>query len=214
MSKVPYSSAVGSLCMSWFALDRPNIAHCCFALYGLSGERTLVCREAYFLLPYRGLGLIYRGKDDCYVARYSYSDFLADFDIRKSLTCYVFTVGSALVSWIATLLSSVALSTTEIEYMSLTKAAKGEIWLKGLLDDMGFYQDQAVIFCDGLSAICLAKDQVNHERTKHIDVRYHFLRLKRRVKKTDDNLADALTKPVSFNKFRHCLDLLNIDNWR
>ena len=73
------------------------------------------------------------------------------------------------------------------------------------------------LVCDSLRAICLAKDQVHHERTKHLDVRYHFIRSERRVKvkkvKTDDNPADALTKPVSLNKFKHCLDLLNIDSW-
>lgn len=69
------------------------------------------------------------------------------------------------------------------------------------------------MLCDSLSAICVAKDQVHHERTKHIDIRYHFLRDEMRieVKKvgTADNLADVFTKPVPHNKFKHCLELLN-----
>ncbi|GKD00750.1 retrotransposon protein, putative, ty1-copia subclass, partial [Tanacetum coccineum] len=64
----------------------------------------------------------------------------------------------------------------------------------------------------------LAKDQVYHDRTKHIDVRYHFIRSERRIKVkkigTQDNCADVFTKPVPLSKFRHCLDLLNIDNWK
>jgi hypothetical protein len=215
MSKVPYSSAVGSL-MYVMVCTRPDIAH---VVSVVSGKEHWVAVKRIFryLRGTADVGLIYGGKGESFVAGYSDSDYAADLDTRRSLTGYVFTVGSALVSWKATLQSSVALSTTEAEYMALTEAAKEGIWLKGLLDDMGFRQDQAVIFCDSLSAICLAKDQVHHERTKHIDVRYHFLRSEKRVKvkkvKTDDNPADALTKPVTLNKFRHCLDILNIGSW-
>ena len=67
-----------------------------------------------------------------------------------------------------------------------------------------------------LFLLVLAKDQVHHDRTKHIDVRYHFLRSEKRivVKKvgTADNPADMFTKPVPVRKFKHCLDLLNVDS--
>ena len=65
--------------------------------------------------------------------------------------------------------------------MALTEAAKEGIWLKGLVSDFGLPQAQATICCDSLSAIYLAKDQVDHERTKHIDIRYHFLRSEKRI---------------------------------
>ncbi|GJV82289.1 hypothetical protein Tco_1522187 [Tanacetum coccineum] len=137
----------------------------------------------------------------------------ADLDARRSLIGYVFTIGNSVVSWKATLQPSVALSTTEAEYMALTEAAKEGIWLKGLIEDLGFPQDQATVFCDSMSAICLAKDQIYHDRTKHIHVRYHFIRSERRIKVkkigTEDNPADVFTKPVPLSKFRHCLDLLN-----
>ncbi|XP_047339102.1 stemmadenine O-acetyltransferase-like [Impatiens glandulifera] len=67
--------------------------------------------------------------------------------------------------------------------MALTKAAKEGIWLKGLVIELGLHHDQASVYCDSLSAIFLTKDQVHHERTKHIDVRYHFLRSEKRIKK-------------------------------
>ncbi|GJV23962.1 hypothetical protein Tco_1376657 [Tanacetum coccineum] len=118
----------------------------------------------------------------------------------------------------ATLQPSVALSTTKAEYMALTEATKEGILLKGLIEDLGFPQDQATVFCDSMSAICLAKDQVYHDRTKHIDVHYHFIHTERRIKvkkiSTEDNPADVFTKPVPLSKFCHCLDLLNIDNWK
>ncbi|KAJ4720887.1 Retrovirus-related Pol polyprotein from transposon TNT 1-94 [Melia azedarach] len=160
------------------------------------------------------VGLIYRGDTQCLMTGFSDSDYAGDVDSRRSMTGYVFTLGSSVVSWKATLQPTVTLSTTEAEYMALTEAAKEGIWLKGLVSDLGLYHDQAIVYCDSLSAICLAKDQVHHERTKHIDVRYHFLRSEKRIKVnkvgTADNPADMFTKPVPHSKFQHCLDLLNV----
>ena len=101
--------------------------------------------------------------------------------------------------------------------MAITEAVKEAIWLQGLLDDLGVGQKQVTVFCDSQSAIHLAKNQVYHARTKHIDVRYRFAReiieeggvLVQKIK-TDDNPADMLTKVVTTIKFNHCLDLINI----
>ena len=101
--------------------------------------------------------------------------------------------------------------------MAITEAVKEAIRLQGLLDDLGVGQKQVTVFCDNQSAIHLAKNQVYHARTKHIDVRYHFVReiikegavLLQKIK-TDDNSADMLTKVVTTIKFNHCLDLINI----
>jgi len=71
--------------------------------------------------------------------------------------------------------STVALSTTEVEYMTMTEVMKEAIWLQRLLDDLGIYQDLLKINFDSMSAIYLAKNQVYHARTKHIDVRFHFV---------------------------------------
>ncbi|GMP53679.1 hypothetical protein CsSME_00019075 [Camellia sinensis var. sinensis] len=113
--------------------------------------------------------------------------------------------------------STVALSTTEAEYMAVTEAFKEAIWLHGLIEDLGIVQKHVEVFCDSQSAICLAKNQVHHARTKHIDVRFHFIReivnegdiLLQKIG-TADNPADMLTKVVSGIKFQHCLDLVNI----
>ena len=164
------------------------------------------------------MGLIYGSDSSCDLAGYADSDYATDLDSRRSITGYAFTIGKCIVNWKPTLQPTVALSTTEAEYMALTEAAKEGIWLKGLVSDLGYPQEKAIIFCDSLSAICLAKDQVHHERTKHIDVRYHFLRSEDRVKvlkvDTKDNPADIMTKPVPKSKFMHCLDLLNVDSWK
>ncbi|KAA0052062.1 copia LTR rider [Cucumis melo var. makuwa] len=113
---------------------------------------------------------------------------------------YVFTLDGSVVSWKTTLHPTVTLSTSEVEYMALTEATKDEIWPRDLVGDVGLCHDQAIVYCDSLSAICLTKDQVYHERTMNIDMRYHSLRSEHRVKVikigTIDNLANMFTKPI------------------
>ena len=218
MSRVPYASAVGSL-MYAMVCTRPDLAHSVSVVSRFMSQPgkkhwQAVKRIFRYLKGTSDLGLIYRGDIQCLVTGYSDSDYAGDVDSRRSMTGYVFTLGVSVVSWKATLQPTVSLSTTEAEYMALTEAAKGGIWLKGLVSDLGLCHDQAIVYCDSLSAICLAKDQVHHERTKHIDVRYHFLRNEKRIKVnkvgTADNPADMFTKSVPHSKFQHCLDLLNV----
>ena len=85
--------------------------------------------------------------------------------------------GSA-VSWKSSLQHVVALSTTEAEYLALTEAVKESFWLKGLAAEFRLGQKSVSIGCDSSSALCLAKHQVFHERSKHIDVRLYFIREK------------------------------------
>ena len=78
------------------------------------------------------------------------------------------------------------LSTIEVEYMALTEVAQEGIWLKRLINELGLHHDQAIVYCDSQSAICLAKDQVHHEMTKHIDMRYYLLRSEEREEDKGD----------------------------
>ena len=144
-------------------------------------------------------------------------DFVGDFDKRKSLIGYVFTLSDSVINWKATLQSTVALSTTEAEYMATTEAVKETIWLKGLVGDLGLQQDDFVVYCDNQSAIHLTKNPMYHERSKHIAVKYNFICETISegivvVKKVAiaDNPADMMTKPVPLHKFKHCLDLIGI----
>ena len=72
--------------------------------------------------------------------------------------------------------SSVALSTTKLEYMAIVEATKESLWLIGLVKELGIQQDGVQLYCDSQSAIYLAKNQVHHAKTKHIDVRFHKIR--------------------------------------
>ena len=143
-------------------------------------------------------------------AGYVYSDYAGDLDKRRSLTGYVFTIGGCAISWKDTLQSTVTLSTTEAEYMTVTEAWKEALWLKGLFGELGNQLQISTLFCDNQSTTFLTKDQMFYEKTKHIDVRYHFVReiIARGdivVSKvgTQDNPADMMTKSLLIAKFVH-----------
>ncbi|GJW06494.1 hypothetical protein Tco_1568917 [Tanacetum coccineum] len=145
------------------------------------------------------------------------SDYAKDPDKGRSITGYAFLVQGCVVSWKATLQHVVALSTTEAEYMALTEAVKEAIWLRGLLEELGVKLNTVAVNCDNQGAIHLSRNHVFHERTKHINVRYHFIRevLEAKTVKvlkvgTEHNAADALTKVVPGRKLQHCLKLLRV----
>ncbi|GJW92965.1 hypothetical protein Tco_0172637 [Tanacetum coccineum] len=117
----------------------------------------------------------------------------------------------------ATLQHVVALSTTEVEYMALTEAVKEIIWHKGLLIELGINLRLVVVNCDNQGAIHLSRNVMFHERTKHINVRYHLIReimesREIKVEKigTEDNAADAFTKVVLGPKFKYCMEILGV----
>ncbi|KAG8499322.1 hypothetical protein CXB51_005880 [Gossypium anomalum] len=151
------------------------------------------------------------------VIGYVDADFAEDLDRRRSLTCYIFTIGGCAISWKVTLQTIVALSTTEAEYMAITRACKEAIWLKGLFSELNEDLQISTVFCDRQSAIFFTKDQMFHERTKHIDVRYHFVRdiiacgdiIVSKIS-THENPADMMTKSLPITKFEHYLNLVGV----
>ena len=101
--------------------------------------------------------------------------------------------------------------------MAVAEACKELVWLKGLFAELCGDDSCINLFCDSQSAICLTKDKMFHERTKHIDVKYHYVRdvvaqgkLKVCKISTHDNPADMLTKSVTVAKFELCSSLVGI----
>ncbi|GKC60900.1 zinc finger, CCHC-type containing protein [Tanacetum coccineum] len=190
MSKVPYVNVVGSL-MYLMVSIRPDIAYAV----------TVVSR--------------YLANPD--VTGFVDSDYAKDSDKGRSITGYAFLVQGCVVSWKAMLQHVVALSTIEAEYMALTVDVKEAIWLRGLLEELGIELNTVAVNYDNQGAIHLSWNHVFHERTKHINVRYHFIRevLEAKTVKvlkvgTEHNVADALTKVVLGLKLQHCLEFLNV----
>ncbi|MCO5566647.1 hypothetical protein L7F22_020324 [Adiantum nelumboides] len=145
------------------------------------------------------------------------SDMAGDVDTRKSTSGYVFTLAGGAVSWCSRLQKIVALSTTEAEYISATEASKEAIWLARLCSDFDLPDKAPMLGCDSQSAIYLAKNAMFHARTKHIDVRYHFIRevledgLITLVKvHTSQNPADALTKCLPKAQHQLCIQMVGV----
>ena len=108
---------------------------------------------------------------------YTDADMASDLDGRKSTSRYLFTFAKGAVLWQSKLQKCVALSTTKTEYIAANEASKEMLWLKQFLQELGLKQDGYVVNCDGQSAIDLSKNSMNHSRSKHIEVRYSWLRL-------------------------------------
>ena len=99
-----------------------------------------------------------------------------DKDRRRSTTEYVFTIGGTTVSWISKLQKVVSLSTIGVEYVVATEASKEMIWLQRFMEELGKKQENNRLYCDSESAIHLEKNSAFHSKTKHIQLRYHFIR--------------------------------------
>ena len=131
----------------------------------------------------------------------------------------MFDMAGGSVLWSAKKQPMVALSTVEAEYMAASNATKEAIWLRVLLEDLGYPQPNAtVIRVDNQGCIALARNPVAHSRAKHIDIRHHFLRERVEMKEVDlrycstkNMLADIFTKPLpreTFEKFRDALGVM------
>ncbi|KAE8730408.1 BTB/POZ domain-containing protein NPY2 [Hibiscus syriacus] len=207
LRKVPYPSVVGSL-MYAMVCTRPDISQAVGVvsryMHDPGNEHWEVVKWILrYILNTVDVGLVFQQdkQDGQCVVGYCDSDYAGDLDKRRSTTGYVFTFTKAPVSWKSTLQSTVALSTTEAEYMSITEVVKEAIWLQGLFGELGMEQKHIKVHCDSQSVIHLAKNQVYHARTKHIDVRYHFVReileecgvIIQKIR-TTENPADMLKK--------------------
>lgn len=214
MAKVPYASAIGSL-MYAMVCTRPDIGHAVGVVSRFMSNPGKAHWEAVkWILRYlRGTTekCLYFGKGELQVQGFVDADFGGEVDHRRSTTGYIFTVGTTAVSWMSQIQKIVALSTTEAEYVAVTEASKELIWLQGLLTELGFIQEKSVLHSDSQSAIHLAKNSAFHSRTKHIDLRYHFIRslledemLTLEKIQGSKNPADMLTKVVTIDKLKLC----------
>ena len=145
------------------------------------------------------------------------ADWAGDLDQRRSTSGYVFRLFGGAVSWMSKRQSVVALSTTEAEYMASTHASKEAVWLQRLCSSMGLVQRVIRIYCHSQSDFFLAKNRAYHSKTKHIDVQYNFVRDIIEDKRvllvkvdTLKNVADALTKSVSTQKFSWCRETMGV----
>jgi len=154
------------------------------------------------------LGLWYSSGSSLSLRGFSDSDFAGCRVKHKSTsgTCQFF--GTSLVSWSSRKQASVSLSTTEAEYIAAASCYSQLLWMKATLRDFGLQFGRVPLLVDSTSAISVAKNPVLHSRTKHIDVRFHFLRDSYEKWEidlvhvlTENQLADIFTKPLETSAF-------------
>jgi hypothetical protein len=154
---------------------------------------------------------------------YSDSDYAGCKVDRKSTSGGCHLLGRSLMSWSSKKQNSVALSTAEAEYIAAGACCAQILYMKQTLLDYGVVLEKVPLLCDNESAVKLANNPVQHSRTKHIDIRHHFL--KDHVAKNDislegvrseDQLADIFTKPLdeaTFCRLRNELNVLDFSNF-
>ncbi|KAJ2994795.1 hypothetical protein NUW54_g7491 [Trametes sanguinea] len=220
MRRVPYKEAIGSLMYAAMG-TRPDIAFAVSTLAQFSQNPgwphwEAVKRVFRYLLGTKNLSLIYGGE------RRGLEGFVdadgASQEHRRAITGYVFLVDGGAISWSSKKQELVTLSTAESEYVAATHAAKEVIWLRRLIGEVFRpLSEPTPLYSDSKSAIALTQDGSYHARTKHIDIRYHFIRYSIEAGSirliycpTDSMVADTLTKALPSVKAKHFATALGL----
>jgi Reverse transcriptase (RNA-dependent DNA polymerase) len=218
-----YAQLVGSL-MYLSICTRPDISQAVGALARYMTKPTSTHWQAAkgvlrYLNGTSTYGIIFGGNASLDLMAYCDADYAGDLDSRRSTTGYVFILNGGAISWSSRLQQTVAVSTTEAEYMAAAAAIKEALWLRSLLHSLHLDIPTININADSQGAIKLLKNPVFSMRSKHIDVIYHFARERVARKdvtftyiKTDHMVADLLTKPVPAIKFNFCRNEMGIDD--
>ncbi|KAL8139011.1 hypothetical protein V2J09_005012 [Rumex salicifolius] len=217
-----YRSIIGSL--RYLVNTRPDLAYFVGVVSRyMEAPTTAHMMAVKQILRYvRGtvdMGCVYRkeqGNED--LVGYSDSDMAGDKDDRKSTSGIVFFLGESPITWVSQKQRIVALSSCEAEYIAAIGGACQGIWLKRLMESLrGDTKLKPILKVDNKSAIALAQNPVHHERSKHIDTRYHFIRecvengnVKLEYTKTETQLADILTKPLGRQRFAELRDKIGV----
>lgn len=227
MAQYPYRECLGSIMYGQIA-TRPDLSFAVSSLSKVSANPGMVHWKALMhvlgyikgTLHYR---ILYGGKGFTSITPYGYvdSDFAACPDTRRSCSGHVFIQAGGPTAWGAQYQPTVALSTTEAEYMSLTRSARQILWMYSGMSEIGFEQPKpAMLYGDNAGSIALTKNTKGNSRVKHIDIRHHYIR--ERVEEgdiaveyvpTEDNIADLFTKSLGrVAHHKHCLALRLCDD--
>jgi hypothetical protein len=174
-----YRSMIGSLL--YLTPSRPDIAFsvgvCArFQANPKESHLTVVKRIIRYVNDTLLYGIWYSRETNLVVAGYSDADWAGNADDRKSTSGGCFYVGNNLVACMSKKQASISHSTAEAEYIAASSCCTQLLWMKTLLGDYRFSQDTMIINYDNTNAINISKNPVQHSRTKHIDIRHHFLR--------------------------------------
>ena len=221
LNNIPYQQAVGSL-LFLSQGTRPDIA---FSVNDVSWFNTnyniahwkAVKRIFRYLKNTINYKLCYTFTDKNELRGYSDADWASDLDKRRSCTGYVFNLSNAAIAWKSSRQKTVALSSTEAEYMALSSTIQEAVWLAQLSNELGSPLKPITVYCDNRSTIELSKKDGYKPRTKHIDIRYHYVRdlikqglINVEFLSTNKMVADSLTKAVTKEKTEYCANLMGL----
>ena len=220
-----YRSFIGKLMYAMVG-SRPDIAFAVsklgqFACNPTSKHLKLAKKVLCYLKGTADKGIVYlKHKKNLVLDAYSDADWGGCKTTRRSTTGGLFRINGSLVSWSSKRQPTVALSSTEAEYMAATQATKEVVWLRRFLSEVNHEQPTpTIIYEDNNGAIELSKNPIDHVRTKHIDIQYHFVREKVDAKEvklihvpTKDQLADLMTKALVTTKFTELVNRMGLVN--
>ncbi|XP_075504384.1 secreted RxLR effector protein 161-like [Primulina tabacum] len=215
-----YRGLIGSLL--YLTASRPDImfAVCICARFQsnpkqshyIAGKRILK-----YLKGTQNLGLWYPKDSSFNLIGYSDADYAGCKLDRKSTSGFCQFLGDRLISWFSKKQTSIATSTAEAEYLAVGSCCSQILWIQQQLKDYGIQASESPIFCDNTSAIAITQNPVLHSRTKHIDIRHHFIRdhvQKKNIRleyiPTDQQAADIFTKSLPENKFSYFRNTLGL----
>jgi hypothetical protein len=221
-----YRSMIGSLL--YLCASRPDImlSLCMCARFQANPKKVhvrAVKRIMRYLVYTPKFGLWYPKGSTLDLIGYSDADWAGCKIDRKSTLGTCQFLGRSLVSWASKKQNSVALSTTEAEYITAGHSCAQLLWMRQTLRDYGYKLSKVPLLCDNESAIRMADNPIEHSRTKHIDIRYHFLRdhqqkgdIEIAYVNTQNHLANIFTNTLdekTFSKLRNELNVLDSRNF-
>lgn len=221
IDQTQYQSLIGTL-MYLAISTRPDILHSVskMAQRNADPRKNHMVQLKHILRYLKGtidLKLIYQPEGN-QLEGYVDSDWGGNSVDRKSYTGFIFYFGGSPITWESRKQKSVALSSTEAEYMAASEASKEAIYLKRLLAELNASnEDTVTLHIDNQGAQKLAENPVHHKRSKHIDIRFHHIRdlvqnkeVKLEYCPTADMIADVLTKNLAKVKHMKFIDLMNL----
>ena len=215
-----YRSMIG--CLLYLTASRPNIAFSVGVCYRFqSNPKVSHLNAVKRVIKYVGgtcdYGLFYSKESNLSLAGFYDSDWASNADDRKSTTGGCFYVGANLFAWMNKKQNYVSLSTAEAEYIAAGSCCSQLLWMKNVLTDYGISQGTMVVYCDNSSAINISKNPVQQSKTKHIEIRYHFIRdfVERKIVcleyiPTEWQNADLFTKPLDRSKFETLCQVIGV----
>ena len=223
-----YQSHIGTQMWAYIC-TRPDLGFSVSTLSRFSSNPTpehigAVKRVYRYLQDTKDYKLVYHGghRDHIKLEIYTDADWAGDIETRKSTSGYVALLNGTAISWSSKRQTTVAQFLCEAEYIAASEAVKEAVWIGRFLEELHQIRIYPIpIYCDNQGAIALAKNPENHQRTKHIDVRYHYIREKEedgtieiRYLPTEQMVADGLTKSLPSTRQTAFVEQLGLERER